>query len=324
VRDNSDSVARVRPATGPALEDVIARIPGWQGRELHPEILKGGLSHVTYRVHVDGKDYVVRLMNQEIDRYLLGICPEDEIANTIIAAETGVCPAVIAAFPELPAMVLEYIDGRTFHLDDVQDPRNIPRIGRACRLLHERARPFVNPFDIFRHLQGFLGICRRHGVRTPDGYASYLPVVARIEDALAVGAGAPASCHNDLLAENIMDDGKSIRIIDFQLSGLHDRCFELGDLAAEGDFTPDDVERLCESYFGERLPDRVARSRLYLIMSNLTWTLWFSVHEGLIEQNPDVEFDYWAEALDKWGQAVRDLESPELGSLLEQARRASA
>jgi hypothetical protein len=56
-------------------------------------------------------------------------------------------------------------------------------------------------------------------------------------------------------------------------------------------------------------------------MSNFTWTLWFSVHHGLVEPNPDVQFDYWEEALDKWSQAVRDLESPELGRLLERARR---
>jgi hypothetical protein len=40
--------------------------------------------------------------------------------------------------------------------------------------------------------------------------------------------------------------------------------------------------------------------------------------------NPDIdrflEFDYWAEALGKWGQAVRDLESPELGPLMKAAR----
>jgi hypothetical protein len=42
--------------------------------------------------------------------------------------------------------------------------------------------------------------------------------------------------------------------------------------------------------------------------------------------NPDIdrflEFDYWAGALDKWGQAVRDLESPEFGPLMKDARGA--
>jgi thiamine kinase-like enzyme len=167
-------------------------------------------------------------------------------------------------------------------------------------------------------LDGFLDICRQNDLRIPDAYESYLPAIRRIEDAVKASAAEPVSCHNDLLAENFMDDGE-IRIVDYQLSGRNDRCFELGDVAAESDFTPDDVELLCESYFGERLPVQVARTRLYLIASNFTWTLWFSVHKGMLEPNPDVDFDYWEEALDKWGQAVRDIEGEDFGTLLARA-----
>ena len=101
-----------------------------------------------------------------------------------------------------------------------------------------------------------------------------------------------------------------------------DPLFELGDVAAESDYNPDQVARLVERYFGpETTPALVARVRLYLTVSNYTWTLWFTVHNGLLS-NPDVDFDYWAEATDKLEQAVRDLEAPELSSLLKLAARA--
>jgi thiamine kinase-like enzyme len=300
------------------VQQVIERVPSWEGKEVGLSLLKGGLSHLTYRADVDGESYVIRILRRDISDVLLGVESDFEIENTILAAETGVGPGVVASFPDLPALVLEHIDGPTFHLEDVRNPVNIPRIGRACRRLHDRARPFVNEFDIFRQLDGFLDICRRNDLDIPDGYESYLPTVARIESVVKTNAPPPVSCHNDLLAENFMDDGE-IRIVDYQLSGLHDCCFELGDVAAESDYTPDDVELLCESYFGERLPLQVARTRLYLIVSNVTWTLWFSVHKGMLEPNPDVDFDYWEEALDKWGQAVRDMEGEDFGHLLERA-----
>ena len=84
----------------------------------------------------------------------------------------------------------------------------------------------------------------------------------------------------------------------------------------------DDVDSPARLRERRRLP-QVARTRLYLILSNFTWTLWFSVHSGLVEPNPDVQFDYWEEALDKWSQAVRDLDSPGFGGLLDQARSAA-
>jgi thiamine kinase-like enzyme len=305
-----------------AVEDVIGRVPGWAASEVTYEIMKGGLSHRIYLVRAGKERYILRILNRAVEGALLGIPAEDEIENTLRAAQTGVSPGAPAVLRDVPAIVLDYIDGETLSVGTVQDERNIPRIGAACRQLHDRSRPFVNDFDIFRHQERFLALCQREGLRIPVNYESYAPTLARIERAVRARRLPDAPCHNDLLAENFIDDGKTIWIVDYQLSGNHDPLFELGDIAAESDYNPDQVARLVESYFGpETTPALVARVRLYLTVSNYTWTLWFSVHNGLLS-NPDVDFDYWAEATDKWEQAVRDLESPELSSLLKLAARA--
>ncbi|HEY7196632.1 MAG TPA: phosphotransferase [Gaiellaceae bacterium] len=307
---------------GARVEDVIARVPEWSGREVTHELMKGGLSHRIYLVDVESERFVLRILNRAVEDALLGIPAEEEIENTARAAETGVSPAARAVLPDVPAIVLDYVEGETLSVATVQDEQNIPRIGAACRRLHELSRPFVNDFDIFRHQERFLALCRREGLRIPDGYESYAPTLARIEEALRARRPPDVPCHNDLLAENFIDDGQAIWIVDYQLSGNHDPLFELGDIGAESDYDPDQVARLVEGYFGaETTPSLVARARLYLTVSNYTWTLWFSVHNGLLS-NPDVDFDYWAEANDKWGQAVRDLESPELSPLLELAIQA--
>jgi thiamine kinase-like enzyme len=127
-------------------------------------------------------------------------------------------------------------------------------------------------------------------------------------------------CHNDLLAENFIaaPDGR-LRIVDYQLSGNNDPTFELGDIAAEADLDPDQTVALAQAYFGTGLTRAlVARTRLQLILSNITWTLWFTVHNGLLRR-PDSTFDYRAEAADKWGQACRDLDAPDFGALLDAA-----
>ena len=46
-------------------------------------------------------------------------------------------------------------------------------------------------------------------------------------------------CHNDLLAENYIDDGRQLWIVDFEYSGNNDPCFELGDTAQECEFDQD-------------------------------------------------------------------------------------
>src|SRR5262249_53337371 len=136
--------------------------------------------------------------------------------------------------------------------------------------------------------------------------------------ALAVAPLPPVPCHNDLLAENFIALGDGIRIVDYQLSGNNDPAFELGDVAAEADFDTDRVELLARAYFGDELtPALLARVRLFLLASNVTWSLWFTIHDGLLSGRSEATFDYAAEAADKWAQARRDLADPELGRLFD-------
>ena len=305
----------------PPVEEVVAAVPAWAGRRVEHELLKGGLSHSIHLVRVDAERFVLRILNRAVEQALLGIPAEQEIENTVRAARSGVGAQVHEVLPDVPALVIEFIDGETMSLDEVRERRSIVRIAAACRALHERTPPFVNSFDIFRQLDGFLELCHRHDLRIPDGYEDRLPAVRRIEAALAARRLPQAPCHNDLLAENFIDTPDGVRIVDCQLSGMNDPAFELGDIAAESDFDPERAEALAAAYFETGAePALLARVRLYLLMSNFTWTLWFSVHHGLLHGS-QADFDYWAEAADKWAQATRDLDDPGFGRTLELAAR---
>jgi thiamine kinase-like enzyme len=302
------------------VEDVVARVPGWGGRDVAYDLLKGGLSHRIYVVTVDGRRRVLRILNRAVSDAMLGVPAGTEIENTVRAARSGVGAAVHEVLADVPAIVLEYVEGVTLSYEHTREPAMVDRIAAACRDLHARSPAFANRFDIFRHREGFVDLCRRHDLRVPDGYADYDGHVRRIEEAVSARPLPLMPCHNDLLAENFIDDGERIRIVDYQLSGMNDPAFELGDVAAEGDYDADRIERLCRRYFGDATTaGLVARVRLYRTMSNATWTLWFSIHHGLL-RNPDADFDYWAEAADKWGQAVEDFDAPGFGALLETAR----
>jgi thiamine kinase-like enzyme len=299
------------------VAEIMAEAGLGSGRDLTCTTLKGGLSHRIVRVDVDGAAYVVRVLDPAVSEAGLGVPAALEIENTVRAARTGVGPAVLHATDG--AVVLEYVDGVTLSQDDVRRPEVIPRIAAACRRLH--AGPaFAGDFSIFRKAEELFDRCRRHDLRIPEDYAGHRPVMATIEGAMAAVPLPAVPCHNDLLPENFIDDGAAIRIVDYQLSGMNDPAFELGDIAAEGDFDPARTEALTRAYFGAEMSGALlARVRLYLLVSNFTWTLWFAVHHGLLAHRAAEDFDYDAEAADKWGQALRDLADPELGRLIDLA-----
>jgi thiamine kinase-like enzyme len=300
----------------PDVEDVLRRVSLWAGQEITHRRLVGGLSHHIWRVDTPDRGYLLRVLEPAICAAGLGVTPANEIDNTLRAAESGVGARVLEVLPEVPALVLEFLPGRTLHAADLGNPATLVGIAAACRRLHAGPR-FRNDFDILVKLHQLLDLCYRHDLRIPDGYRDRLPAIRRIGTALAVFPQPTVPCHNDLLPENLIADDDGVRIVDYQLSGNNDPSFELGDIAAEADLDPDRTAALTAAYFGAgTTPALTARVRLNLLLANVTWTLWFSVHHGLL-RDPGSDFDYWGEAADKWGQALRDLDSPDLGRLID-------
>ena len=115
------------------MEQIAAAADVLRGHRLEWRQLFGGLAHVTYAV-VDAtpaQRYVVKFLTQEMDDFGLMIPIADLIANTVAAGESGVGARVVQALPEMPALVLEYIDGRTLDTPDLAQADYIPRIGRG-------------------------------------------------------------------------------------------------------------------------------------------------------------------------------------------------
>jgi len=301
------------------MQQVGAAADVLRGHRLQWRQLFGGLAHVTYAVGTDAGDrYVVKFLTQEMDDFGLMIPIDDLIANTVAAGESGVGARVVQALPDIPALVLEFIDGRTLDTPDLARADYIPRIGRAIRDLHAKAPPMRNATVIWKFLEDYLVLIDRHSLNCPPGILDWLPTVRRIQTALAVNALPPVSSNNDLLAKNIMDDGR-IRIIDYDFSGMNDPMFDVGDLAMEGDYDPDQIRVACTAYFGEHNPVQFARASLFGIAAQYTWSLLFVGMDALLTDSPAEGFDYWQEASSRWDWTRAKLEDPSLESLIAAA-----
>jgi len=301
------------------MKQVAAAADVLRGRRLEWRQLFGGLAHVTYAVSTEtGDRYVVKFLTQEMDDFGLMIPIGDLIANTVAAGESGVGARVVQALPELPALVLEYIDGRTLDTPDLSEASHIPRIGRAIRDLHTKAPPMRNETVIWKFLDDYLALIGKHELACPVAIVDWLPTVRRIQDALAINALPPVPSNNDLLAKNIMDDGR-IRIIDYDFSGMNDPMFDVGDLAMEGDYDPGQIRTACTAYFGSHDPVQYARASLFGIAAQYTWSLLFVGMDALLTDSPAEGFDYWQEASSRWDWTRARLEDSSLESLIAAA-----
>ena len=73
---------------------------------------------------------------------------------------------------------------------------------------------------------------------------------SEVEHAMRAHPSPTVPCHNDLLAENYIDDGAKLWLLDYEYSGNNDPTFELANTAQECEFDDDLRAVLCEAYFG--------------------------------------------------------------------------
>ncbi len=288
----------------PTIDDVIAAIPEWSGRAVTAEPIPAGLTNTNYRVTVDGTPMFVRIPGAATE--LLAVDRGNELHNTRAAAKAGVSPRVVHALPEWDAFVLEWVNGRTMSNAAFAASGMPTRIAGALRRLHAGPR-FRDDFDMFRLSERYLALVDERGFAVPTGYRERLDRIPRIEAALAVHPLATVPCHNDLLAENYLDDGEQLWIVDFEYSGNDDPTFELGNTAQELGFDEAQVRELCAAYFGEASPALLARMRLQMIMSDVGWTLWAAIQARI--STIDYDFTAWAE--ERWARASAMLDGPE-------------
>jgi thiamine kinase-like enzyme len=189
------------------------------------------------------------------------------------------------------------------------------RIGATLRRLHAGPR-FKLDFDMVELSRRYLLAADEVGAAIPAGYRDHLPLIPRIEAALRASPLPSVPCHNDLLAENYLDDGTRLWIVDYEYSGNGDPTFELGNTCQELGFDDDRIVELCAAYFGRASPALLARMRLQMIMSDVGWTLWAAIQARI--STIDYDFMGWAE--ERWGRASAKLDSPEFEVWLRQVR----
>jgi len=293
-------------------EEAVRRVALWKGREVRITPLSGGLTNENYIVESGAQRYVMRLPGKSTE--LLSIDRANEVYNTKAAATTGIGPKVLEHVAGLDAMVLEFIPGATMSAKTLQSRQMAARMAQSFHRLHAAPR-FLQDFNMFRLIESYLRIVDEHEVTIPDGYRDWLPTVAGIERAVSAGALPLAPCHNDLLCENFIDDGTALRIVDYELSGNNDPCFDLGNTAQEAEFGQDLRAALCEAYFGTPDRQQLARMNLFALMSDVGWTLWGAIQAKISA----VDFDFRGYYTGRWERALQVLRSDDLERWMAEA-----
>lgn len=290
---------------------LLDQVPRLASRVLVEE-LPGGLTNRNYRVDTPDASYVVRVSGS--DAALLGIDREAECLNSRAAAAAGVGAEVFDFRPDLGVLVIGYLPGRTLVDESFEDPAVLRRAADAVRRLH--AGPaFTGEFDMLARQAAYRETVRTHGFALPPDYDDHADAWDAVHRVLALRPRVLVPCNNDLLAGNFIDDGRQVRLIDYEYSGANDAAFELGNTATECGFPPERTEAWTEAYYGAPTRGELARVRLGSLRSEYGWSLW-----GFIQAaTSPLDFDFAGWGRHRYEKAVATFRGPHLERLLVEA-----
>jgi thiamine kinase-like enzyme len=251
-----------------------------------PTPLGGGITNRNYRATFAGRDYVIRVPGK--DTQLLGIDRDAEVEANRVAAELGIAPPVAASLDDPRCIVTEFIEGREMEAADLADPDRVADVADALRAMHS-APAIPAHFDSFRIVEDYARIAVARGAGFTSAYTDALATANRIEDALSGSEHEPVPCHNDLLAANFINDGRSVRIVDWEYAGMGDRYFDLANFAVNNELSERARLDFLELYFQNRPTSRQAATlHLFSFMSDFREAMW-----GVVQTvASDIEFDF--------------------------------
>ena len=287
----------LRGALRDELTSALRRLPELSSGELTFTALSGGITNRNFLVSgaAGGSRYVVRLAGN--DTHLLGISREVEHAATVAAAGVGVGPEVIAFVRPEGYLVTRFIEGSPIPEAEMRTPDRLRAVGATLRRIHD-GPAIPGLFVPLRIVEAYRALALARGVRIPPEYELAQSIARRIELSCLTAPVELRPCHNDLLNANFIDDGRRIRIVDWEYAGMGDRAFDLGNFSINHELDPDADAVLLEAYAGEVRPAELGRITLMRVVSDFREAMWGVLQQGI--STLDVDFvAYAAEHFDR-------------------------
>jgi len=301
-----------------AVEELIARVPQWQGLELDVRPLHGGITNRNFVVRAGDREFVVRLPGERTE--LLGIDRANEAEAARRAAELGIGPPVLGDLPQVGTLITAYMPG--CHLTDDQFAARLDEVVPLLKRLHDGG-PLHGAFPIHRVVEWHARDATAHGVMPPSAYERLHQQSRRIERAFQANPMAPVPCHNDLLPGNVLfgddadSDGARVWLLDFEYAGMNDVFFDLGNLSVNAGLSPDAEDELLRLYFGTITHTHLARLALMKVMSEFREGMWAVVQQAI----STLDTDFVAYAAERLGNCERLVASPAFEQWLDDAAR---
>jgi thiamine kinase-like enzyme len=266
----------------PLPPELIRDLEPFTGVLLEVVPINGGMTNRNFRLETENGRFMLRLAGEHTA--LLGINRDHEFTSASIAHQLGVGVEAITYLERHAAILTRFIGAETLTVETAT--KHLEQLVKTVKRYHQ-APVFPAQFNPFETVKNYHKLALEYGVKFPEDLPWVLTQMNRIETALQTHARETA-CHNDLLPANLLFDGSSIFIVDWEYAGNGNPFFDLGNLAVNLELDIAQCKYLLELYFGFSSPKLLAQLQLMRLASDLREAFWGFLQAGI----SSLEFDF--------------------------------
>ncbi len=240
-----------------------ARIPELKGERFTTTPLRGGLTNQSYLLSGDFGRWVLRL-----NRDIPGVDRERERIVLHTISHEPWAPVVVRNAPEDGYLLYEFKDVPVWSGDHARSVEGQRVIGRWLRAVHAKPAAQLPPVDVVGALDTYLQ-------ELPESVAQEISQRSEsILEAWAIDAPfwTQSLCHLDLVANNVLGNGKLSGVIDWEFAGRAEPALDLAFFLHYHDLDELTGTPLLDSYgAGRALRNRVEQGLGVVAVLDQAW-----------------------------------------------------
>lgn len=247
-------------------------------------LLTGGLSTaLLYKIIVDGTPYVMRLVMQA-DAFR---DPTRHFTCMRIAADAGIAPPIRYLNVEDAISISDYIAGVPLRSHFTPDTL-LPALADVIRRIHD-APLFPPLFDYLDELDRKIEQFRSMHLLPESATEQHFRLYAEIRRVYPRHTADVVSSHNDLNPGNLLFDGTTIWVVDWEAAFRSDRYIDLATIAQSFVFTREQEEVYLGAYFGKP-PTEYQQARFFL-MRQITYMAYAMIMMEIVAAGGKASYD---------------------------------
>lgn len=216
------------------------------------EFMKIGLTNISFKFNVKGKNYVYRKPGEGTSNY---ISRKAEAYSQIVAKESGLDTTLVCIDENKGWKISEFVENNT--LLDPYGEEDCRGAMQLVKKLHDANITSDYDYDYMSQIDKFIEIFERDNSVDFSPYYETNNKIREINAKLESLGYKKILCHNDFWYYNILkDENGRLILIDWEYSGNSYPVSDVANYTSSLNYTNDDYMKLAEMYEGHPLSDQ--------------------------------------------------------------------